>query len=81
MRADSGVTVTITLSKRQAFPFKPWEIIVVNDKHYNLIYFVEGKDDGATTVSLHPLNISRWKIIRYFELKILRKVLNPKTNK
>ena len=79
---EKNNSVTITLGKQSASPFKPLEIVKTNapfPETYSLTYFVENGNIGEHTLSLRRLNTSKWKIIRYFELKILRKLL--KTSK
>lgn len=74
MKADSGESVTVTIGKIPPM-FEALEIVKVNSGNYSLTYLVENKSGGRHTLSLRPLNTSRWKLIRYFELKILRKLL------
>jgi hypothetical protein len=50
-----------------------WTIIKVGDR-YSVSYYVQ-EATGITTYQIHPLKISKWKLIRYFQLKILRKTL------
>lgn len=80
----TGESITFTLGKENygtGTPFKEWDIIKSSGKplfgeRYDLVKKVESENSGQYTLTMHPLNISKWKWMRKLELYILRKCLN-----
>jgi hypothetical protein len=78
------VTITLGVNKESS-PFRPLDIVLTNGNPlfkerlaYSIIYESVDNGGGQHSVKMRKLNTSRWKLIRYFEMKILRKLLKTK---
>lgn len=79
----TGEPITFTLSKNShttnQLAFREWDIIKsMGGKkayRYDLVIKVESESLGQYTLTMHPLNISKYKWLAKLELYILRKCL------
>ncbi len=79
MKNVEPITFTLSKNSNNTLAFREWDIIKsMGGKkayRYDIVKHVEIQEPGQYTLTMHPLNISKWKWIAKLELYILRKCL------
>ncbi len=75
MTEDKSITITVS----SFFRPKKWEVLkIASSQQWSIVTEISEPNTFGTTLTTTPINLSKWKWIRNFQIKMLNKIFKTK---